>query len=61
MLSVRSNKTNNLYIPRKPNISLRVILQPLSPTSLIGHWAAGRLPRVRKFGAPKAVLRALDA
>ncbi|KAL9426547.1 hypothetical protein AB3S75_033352 [Citrus x aurantiifolia] len=29
-------------------------------TSAIGHWAAGRLPRVRQFGGPKAVLRAPD-
>lgn len=27
-------------------------------TSVIGRWAAGRLPRVSKFGGPKAVLRA---
>lgn len=29
-------------------------------TSVIGRWAAGRLPRVSKFGGPKAVLRAPD-
>lgn len=29
-------------------------------TSVIGCWAAGRLPRVSKFGGPKAVLRAPD-
>nr|YP_009526573.1 NADH dehydrogenase subunit 2 [Ammopiptanthus mongolicus]AXV54332.1 NADH dehydrogenase subunit 2 [Ammopiptanthus mongolicus] len=29
-------------------------------TSVIGCWAAGRLPRVSQFGGPKAVLRAPD-
>ncbi|CAL5209236.1 unnamed protein product [Lathyrus oleraceus] len=29
-------------------------------TSVIGCWAAGRLPRVTQFGGPKAVLRAPD-
>nr|WAB45798.1 NADH dehydrogenase subunit 2 [Cistanche deserticola] len=29
-------------------------------TSVIGRWAAGRLPRVSQFGGPKAVLRAPD-
>ncbi|CAN1352892.1 NADH-ubiquinone oxidoreductase chain 2, partial [Linum perenne] len=29
-------------------------------TSVIGRWAAGRLPRVSKFWVPKAVLRAPD-
>ncbi|KAG9157562.1 hypothetical protein Leryth_022774 [Lithospermum erythrorhizon] len=29
-------------------------------TSVIGRWAAGRLPRVSQFGRPKAVLRAPD-
>ncbi|KAL7234573.1 hypothetical protein ACSBR1_018070 [Camellia fascicularis] len=29
-------------------------------TSVIGRWAAGRLPRVSQFGVPKAVLRAPD-
>ncbi|KAG9141506.1 hypothetical protein Leryth_025488 [Lithospermum erythrorhizon] len=29
-------------------------------TSVIGCWAAGRLPRVSQFGRPKAVLRAPD-
>ena len=29
-------------------------------TSVIGRWAAGRLPRVSKFWGPKAVLRAPD-
>ena len=29
-------------------------------TSVIGRWAAGRLPRVSKFGGPKVVLRAPD-
>ncbi|KAM3325850.1 NADH-ubiquinone oxidoreductase chain 2-like [Capsicum chacoense] len=29
-------------------------------TSVIGRWAAGRLPRVSKKGGPKAVLRAPD-
>ena len=29
-------------------------------TSVIGRWAAGRLPRVSLFGRPKAVLRAPD-
>ncbi|AES99213.1 transmembrane protein, putative [Medicago truncatula] len=28
--------------------------------SVIGCWAAGRLPRVSQFGGPKAVLRAPD-
>ncbi|KAL8532503.1 hypothetical protein ACS0TY_008918 [Phlomoides rotata] len=27
-------------------------------SSVIGRWAAGRLPRVSQFGGPKAVLRA---
>ncbi|KAK1402536.1 hypothetical protein POM88_002141 [Heracleum sosnowskyi] len=27
---------------------------------LIGHWAAGRLPRVSQFGGPKVVLCASD-
>ncbi|KAM0010625.1 putative NADH:ubiquinone reductase (H(+)-translocating) [Helianthus debilis subsp. tardiflorus] len=29
-------------------------------TSVIGRWAAGRLPRVSQFGGPKAVLRGPD-
>ena len=29
-------------------------------TSVIGRWAAGRLPRISQFGGPKAVLRAPD-
>ncbi|XWS37825.1 hypothetical protein CRYUN_Cryun19dG0078500 [Craigia yunnanensis] len=29
-------------------------------TSIIGCWAAGRLPRVSQFGEPKAALRAPD-
>lgn len=29
-------------------------------TSVIGRWAAGRLPRVSQFGEPKEVLRAPD-
>ncbi|CAN1140708.1 NADH-ubiquinone oxidoreductase chain 2 [Linum perenne] len=29
-------------------------------TSVIGHWAAGRLSRVSKFWVPKAVFRAPD-
>lgn len=29
-------------------------------TSVIGRWAAGRLPRISQFGGPRAVLRAPD-